>query len=390
MFERFRTSAKDAPYIAGTSVKLIRGGIEYFDLLEKMISSAKHIIHFQMYIFDNDATGQRIATALKDASRRGVRIFLMLDAYASKNLSKAFIQDLKDSGIRFHWFAPILKGKKFYLGRRLHHKVIVIDSFNCLVGGLNISDKYNDTEKGAAWLDWALYSEGTIGTSLAGICIRRFKTSRLSAIETVKPTHLPVSGIVKNCEVRPRRNDWIGRRREISRSYVEMFNNAADRIIIMSPYFLPGQMFRNSIKRAAKRGVSIKVILAGVSDIGTSKYAERYLYRWLFMNKVRIFEYNKTVLHGKIAVCDSKWMTIGSYNLNNLSAYASVELNIDVKNPTMALNTENCLTEIMDNHCEEITEEKYHRTTGWLARVMQKLAYNLLRLAAFIVIKKRE
>ncbi|MEJ0057218.1 MAG: phospholipase D-like domain-containing protein [Bacteroidota bacterium] len=75
----------------------------------------------------------------------------------------------------------------------------------------------------------------------------------------------------------------------------------------MSPYFLPGLMFRRAIKNASKRGVKIKVILAGLSDIGTSKYAERYLYRWLFKNKVEIYEYSKTVLHGKIAVSDASW-----------------------------------------------------------------------------------
>jgi len=80
-------------------------------------------------------------------------------------------------------------------------------------------------------------------------------------------------------------------------------------------------------------GVIIKVVQAGISDIALSKYAERYMYRWLLRNKVEIYEYQKTVLHGKIAVCDDQWMTVGSYNVNNLSAYASIELNLDVDNP---------------------------------------------------------
>ncbi len=83
-------------------------------------------------------------------------------------------------------------------------------------------------------------------------------------------------------------------------------------------------------------------------------------------------------------------VTIGSYNLNNLSAYASVELNLDVANETLAKNVHTCLTEIIDGDCLQITEEEYYRTTSWLAHVMQKLAYNVLRLAAFFVIRKRE
>ncbi len=376
-------------YTPGNSVKLIRGGVEYFNLLEKLISEARHTIHFQVYIFDDDETGSRVATALKEAAIRGVKVYVMLDAYASKNLSKAFIKDITRSGIHFRWFAPIFKGKKFYLGRRLHHKVVVTDSFHCMVAGLNISDRYNDTSKGPAWLDWALFAEGPIGEVLARTCILRYK-ARLSSEVIDKPRRISLNGLVKDCSVRARSNDWIGRKKEISISYLEMFKSASESIIIMSPYFLPGLLFRRAIKQASKRGVKIRVILAGLSDIGTSKYAERYLYRWLFKNNVEIYEYSKTVLHGKIAVSDAKWITIGSYNLNNLSAYASVELNLDVANSTLAKNTEASLIEIIEKKCQQITEEEYYRTTSWLAHVMQKIAYNILRLAAFFVIRKRE
>jgi cardiolipin synthase A/B len=389
MFKRVKSAKNTSAYTPGNSVKLIRGGAEYFDLLEKFISTARHTIHFQVYIYDDDPTGNRISAALKEAALRGVKVYVMLDAYASKNLSKAYIKDLTSSGIHFKWFAPILKGKKFYLGRRLHHKVVVTDSYYCLVAGLNISDRYNDTPKGPAWLDWALYAEGSIGEVLATTCIRRYKARLLPTLND-KPKSLSMVGLVKNCAVRARSNDWIGRKKEISQSYLEMFETAKHNIIIMSPYFLPGAIFRKAIKAAAKRGVKIKVILAGLSDIGTSKYAERYLYRWLFKNSIEIFEYSKTVLHGKIAVCDTKWVTIGSYNLNNLSAYASVELNLDIADTTFAKNTEGCLSDVIEKECEQITEEEYCRTTSWLGHVMQKLAYNVIRLIAFFVIKKRE
>jgi len=389
MFKRVTAKKRADHYTSGNSVKLIRGGSEYFDLLESLIASAKNTIHFHVYIFDDDSTGIRIANALKQAALRGLRIYVMLDAYASKNLSGSFVADLKKSGIHFKWFAPLFKGQKFYLGRRLHHKVVVIDSFQCLVAGLNISDRYNDTEKGPAWLDWALFVEGNIGEVLARVCTRRYK-SRIQRELQLKPKHLPLQGMVKDCMVRARTNDWIGRKWQISKSYLEMFRTAKKSIIIMSPYFLPGLIFRRAIKRAAKRGVKINVILAGVSDIGTSKYAERYLYRWMFKNKIDIFEYEKTVLHGKIAVCDGHWVTIGSYNLNNLSAYASVELNLDVANDSLATNVNDCLQKVIDEDCLQITEEEYYRTTSVWAHVMQKISYNLLRLAAFFVIRKRE
>ena len=110
---------KPAPsYTHNNDVKLIEGGRAYFDLLEKMILKAKHSIHFQVYIFDEDETGKRIANALKEAALRSVKVYLLVDGYASKNLSKEFIQELNDAGVNFRRFEPLLKSKKFYFGQQ--------------------------------------------------------------------------------------------------------------------------------------------------------------------------------------------------------------------------------------------------------------------------------
>jgi len=158
----FRLAKRPKPassYIHNNNVKLIEGGHSYFDLLEKMIVNAKHSIYFQVYIFDEDETGKRVAGALKQAALRNVKVYLLVDGYASKDLSKEFILDLKGAGVNVRMFEPLLKSGKFYFGRRLHHKVIVVDVFHCLVAGLNISDRYNDTSENRAWLDWALFAE---------------------------------------------------------------------------------------------------------------------------------------------------------------------------------------------------------------------------------------
>lgn len=384
MFQRATLKGASAAYSSHNTIKLVQGGGEYFDLLERMISSARYSIHLQVYIYDEDDTGRRIATALLAAASRGVKVYVLVDGYASKNLSGEFIDMLLNAGINFRRFEPIFKSKKFYFGRRLHHKVVVTDVFHGLVGGLNISDRYNDTPASVAWLDWALYAEGTVAESLARVCIRRFK-SRIPIRETsIDDTPLRISGVEKDSDVRVRINDWVDRKREITRSYLEMLKVATSHIVIMSPYFLPGELMRRRIRQAAGRGVKIKVIQTGISDIVMSKYAERYLYRWLFRNKVEIFEYQKTVLHGKIAVCDSRWMTVGSYNVNNLSAYASIELNLNVDSVTFARKTEKRLEEIMQHECIQITEEAYNRGTHVVEHVLQKMAYYSLRMILFI------
>jgi cardiolipin synthase len=126
------------------------------------------------------------------------------------------------------------------------------------------------------------------------------------------------------------------------------------------------------------------VVQAGISDIALSKYAERYMYRWLLRNKVEIYEYQKTVLHGKIAVSDDQWMTVGSYNVNNLSAYASIELNLDVDSPSFARKVDQHLDKIIKTDCLQITEVAYLTGTGWVEQFLQTMSYSLLRVILFL------
>jgi cardiolipin synthase len=369
-----------ANYFIHNHVQLVRGGKGYFNLLEKSVNEATYSVFFQTYIFDEDETGLRISVALKNAARRGVNVFLLLDGYASQNLSGKFIEDLRGSGIYFRWFDPILKSKNFYFGRRLHHKVVVIDSFKALVGGMNISNRYNDLPDQPAWLDWALYVEGEVVPILEDICKKRMRYHRYK----LNGHHPEFERPHSDCPVRVRVNDWVQNKRQISRSYLEMLSQATSHITIMSPYFLPGNELRRRMAKAAKRGVKIKVILAGVSDIPVAKWAERYVYNWLFKNSIEVYEYQKNVLHGKIATYDRKWVTIGSYNVNNLSAYASIELNLDVNYPDLAKEAEHRLNEIIKQDCVLITPEGYKKKTHLFQKIAHWISYEGLRLLLFL------
>lgn len=184
--------------------------------------------------------------------------------------------------------------------------------------------------------------------------------------------------------VRVRRNDWVQGKNEISRSYLEMFRQAQSRIIILSAYFLPGKLLRKTMVQAAKRGVIIKIIVGRVSDVKMSRLGEQYMYRWLFRNHMQIYEYQDTVLHGKMATYDGIWMTDGSYNVNRISAYASVELNMDVRNPIFATKVEEELEGIIRDHCKRIVPEEYFHGISIFQHFLQWLAYETIRLIFFL------
>ncbi|MBL7761389.1 MAG: phospholipase [Sediminibacterium sp.] len=371
-----------AGYSGQNKVTLVRGGKDYFDLVLKMINQATHTIHLQTYIYDDDETGKMVGAALIAAAKRNVSVFLMVDGYASQTLSSAFIDELKTAGIRFRFFEPLFKSRNFYFGRRMHHKILVTDARYAITGGSNIADRYNDLPQSPAWLDYMVYVEGEAARELCILCRRTWKgvpvESSFNACEFDPPELIFSPRETSN--VRVRRNDWVKRKNEISNTYIEMLAFAQKRITILCSYFLPGRAITRLLKNAAKRGIEIRVITAGKSDIMISKHAERWLYDMLLRNRIKIYEYQPAILHAKLASCDGEWVTIGSYNVNNISAYASVELNLDVRNKPFATQVEEELNRLIQNNCIPITEELHSDKTNFLIQFFRWLCYHTISL----------
>jgi cardiolipin synthase len=362
-------------------VKLIRGGKSYFETILHLINQATDSIHLQSYIYVDDETGVLVAEALKSAAKRKVQVYLMADGYASQGISHSFIKELRNAGIHFRFFEPWLKSKYFYFGRRMHHKIFVVDAKMALVGGINIANRYNDMTGSIAWLDYALFTEGEIARDLCVLCWKTWNSFPVNmGITSCEDKKLIFEQTVTDCcKVRMRRNDWVRRKNEISTTYIEMFRNARSHILISCSYFLPGKVIRRLLSNAASRGVKIKVITAGPSDIKMAKYAERWLYDWLLRNNIELFEYQPSVLHVKISACDSEWLTLGSYNINDISTYTSIELNLDVRDPKLTASIEHTLESIIQKDCIPITQEGHTRTKNSLKQFIHWFSYHSIR-----------
>lgn len=381
-----RKNKVSSNYFQTQSVQLVKGGSAYFSLMFDLIDKAQKSIHLQVYIFEADETGRMVAAALKKAVLRNVDVYLLVDGYASQELSESFIKELTEAGIRFRFFEPFFKSYNFYFGRRLHHKVLVTDASFAMVGGINISNRYNDMPGANAWLDFAMYVEGDIATELCKFCKNYWKGFLDNRIpQNCDNDKMAINKIAnEHLLVRIARNDWVSRKNQVSKIYFEMFTKSKHSIIILGTYFLPGRKIRQQIIKAVNRGVDVKIIAAGPSDVKIAKYAERWLYDWMLRNKINLYEYQKTVLHGKLAVSDSEFVTVGSYNINNISAYASIELNLAIKNNTFAKQTEDVLLDIIQKDCIPVSLEQHKRSKNIIRQFVRWLSYQLIRILFYL------
>jgi len=358
-------------------VRLVHSGNDFFDTMEHIIDSSKHTLHLQIYIFDNDTTGKRIFDKLKQAAARGVSVNLVLDAFGSKSLSKHFIEELKRSGVEFHWFASLFSIDAIRMGRRLHHKVLVADQEIALIGGINISDKYKGDDNTIPWLDYAILIKGKIATEIEKICIQIFdKKFKLDTLKNVINNYKKTDAAVM---LQVRQNDRFRGKNEISKSYTRAIRNAKHSITLVSSYFLPGTQIKYALRRAARRGVRVNIILAGISDVPVLGKAAYHLYGSFLKQGITIYEWKRSVLHGKLALVDDKWVTIGSFNLNYLSALGSIELNVDVRDESFIYDLKEHLQTIISNGCEKIDYTIYIKNNTFLKRSTNIIAYFLAR-----------
>lgn len=367
------------------SIRIIRSGTEYFTRLEQLIESAHHTIHLQVYIFENDSTGQSIIHKLKAAVARGVRVFLVIDAYASTAFTQNFTQHLRSAGIHVKLFAP-LHINKLKIGRRLHHKIVLVDNQQAMVGGINIANKYKGVNA-TPWLDIAVLVSGPVCRDLEKICSGIWPKK----IRKRMNHQVPIVKQEQNVRLRVIQNDWWRKRIEISGSYNHAFRRAKQNITVVASYFLPGRAKRNLLIKAAQRGVHVTLITGGFSDVPLLKPAVEYLYKTLLQSGIRIYEWNDSVLHAKFATVDDIWVTVGSHNLNALSDYGSIEANIESMDSTFALDTQEVIRLMIEEGCTEIDMATFTKGSNLFMRLYRWFCYILVRLSLvllFMVLRK--
>lgn len=383
-------------FIGGNEIRLLRSGAEYFPALEEAINHAQHAIYLQTYIYEADSTGTRIGNALKNAAQRGISVNVLLDGFGCKELSKKYVEELEQTGVRVMFYRPKISPwtlKKNRL-RRLHRKVVVIDGHISFVGGINIIDDDNTPQQTPPRIDYAVRIEGALTAAIEKNVRQLWRRVALThlwrAPEVVnghRPKHLS-SHAEKGIKAAFVIRDNVLHRRDIEDAYLRAIDNAQSEIIIANAYFVPGRKFRKALIDAAMRGVSVKLLLQGRIEYFLM-FATRAFY-WNFLNSgIQIYEYHKSFMHSKVAVIDSHWSTIGSSNIDPFSLLLAHEANVLIQDTAFASTLRSDIETSIQNGAYQITPQSWAKANIF-QRMISWIAYGMVRFFLGVIGNARE
>jgi cardiolipin synthase len=322
----------------GNDLLLFVDGDDAYDAILAAIDAARVRVWLEVYIFEPDVLGNAVLAALVRAARRGVDVRLLIDAHGSPKMTPDVTRDLTDAGGRVVHFNPWFQGwlsatfgsRVARLKRPLptlmrdHRKIIVVDDADGFCGGMNVSTDYGSSRHGnGLFRDTHLHIGGPAVYELArlfavgwhhatgGEQLRLFAP----AAERMEGSHVQILG-----------SDRFRRRRGIQSALHHAVAKAEKTIRLTTPYFVPPPRLLRSLVRAARRGVDVAVLTAGLSDVPIAAAAARHLYGTLLRGGVRIYEMHGRTLHAKTASVDGIYAHVGSFNLDRWSFERNLEV----------------------------------------------------------------
>ena len=371
-------------FLAGNRLRLLESGGEYFPALIAAIDAARHEVHLEAYIFADDGTGRRVAAALAGAARRGVAVRVLVDGFGARDFAAGLGVTLAAAGVEVMTYRPEIGQTRFrrHRLRRLHRKLSVIDGNTAFVGGINVLDDFDDGKSASARFDYAVRIEGPLVARIHATMRHVWRLVRWARLgrRPPPPAALPATPATRGTiEAALLIRDNLGHRRDIENAYLEAIRSARSEIVISNAYFLPGRAFRNELLAAARRGVSVRLLLQGRVEHVLQHYATQSLYDRMLSAGVRVFEYEKAFLHAKVAVVDGLWATVGSSNIDPFSLLLAREANVMVRDAAFAGQLRISLTAAIEREAKEIRAEDQRRRS-WPERLACAAAYGLVRI----------
>jgi cardiolipin synthase len=394
--------------LPGHQLALLENGTSFFPELERAIDSSQHEVRLETYIFHFDASGERVARALVRAARRGVSVYVVMDAIGTAPLPDGWANQFDEAGVQWHRFSPLgALGLVLPIRwRRLHRKLCVVDARVAFCGGINVVDDHVDPGQGRlsyGRFDFSVRVTGPVvqhmWNTMAQFWSRLLVSRRLGRLQfqdagrlwlqqkqlsTASMAQLDTAvdgagGLMVALVLR----DNVKNRLGIERVYRKAIGEAKSEVLIANAYFLPGTKLLRALMHAAGRGVRVRLLLHGTYESFLQYHASRPLFYGLLAAGVEIHEYRTGFLHAKVAVVDGCWATVGSSNLDPLSLLLAREANVVIDDQAFAVDLRSRILQGMDKHGVELNLQRYG-LRPWHQRVLDYLALGVVRMLLFV------
>ena len=298
--------------------QLYNEGDDLYAAMLSAMTSARHSIRMETYIFADDEIGRQFAEALIGAVGRGIDVRVHVDAAGSLFWhSRRLERQLKDAGVQLRWFHRWSWREPWRYNRRNHRKILVIDRQLVFLGGFNIHRENSLAVYGEErWHDLHVSTSGQFGEQAAQLFDAFWEHRRRVWAPPLKNGDMLIS------------NHGHAGRRAMRRIYRQGFAGATQTIDLVTPYFVPDHVTRQALMRAARRGVQVRLLLPRKTDVRIARWAAHASYARLLDAGVQIYEYLPRVLHAKLVVIDGRWAAIGTANIDYRSFFVNYELNL--------------------------------------------------------------
>lgn len=362
----------DTP-VAGNVVRTYTEGHSLYSDMLAEIDAATEYIYFESYIWRSDERGKRFKEALLRAARRGVEVYAVYDGFAVLNqrLSFYFFPDEPHLHVlRFPEFRPGMLTLNLRRTGRDHRKILVIDGKTGFVGGYNIGDpfanEWRDTHVrvtgDAVWelengfIDFWNHFRHRHHPKLADIGARQWSSQVTAAFNIPNRLLYPVRGL-----------------------YVDAIERATRHVLITQAYFIPDKEILNALKAAARRGVSVKVLIPEYSNHILADWVARPYYGELLREGIEIWLYRHAMVHSKTMTVDGVWSTVGTANIDRLSMLGNYEVNMQFFSEELAARMEQIFT-------NDLTTARRLTFREWEGRsILTRVLEHLLRPFEIVV-----
>lgn len=358
-------SANDSPLFSGNQVRIFTDFTPLFQAMLDDIAAAKHFVHIQFYIVEDDEVGRQLSSLLIRKAQQGVDVRLIFDSWANLFVRDRYYDHMRQGGVKVQSFQKLLPSMLTReVNCRTHRKIVVIDGQVGYTGGMNIARRYRDGINHGNWRDTHIRLQGPAASQLEVSFLSdwRFCTKELLAQPRFFPPHdpSPHSSLAQIITSGPM-DEW----NTVMQGLVQAIAQSRRYLYLQTPYFIPTHPILLALRNAALAGVDVRLMIPSTADRGAVMlYASQSYFRDLLPAGVKIYMYNKGYLHAKTMVCDDDFVTIGSTNIDPRSLEQNFEVNAFLYDSELAIHQRNIFMDDL-RECTLVDPAEWEQRPAW-------------------------